>query len=101
MGLLVKGRWVDRWYDTASSGGRFVRSDSRFRHWVTPDGAPGPSGEAVDHGHFKCNLRRLINYPRLLAYARALFQVPGVATLIACGCTTSGCVRASVVDAVA
>jgi glutathionyl-hydroquinone reductase len=45
MGLLVDGKWQDRWYDTGESGGRFVRSDARFRHWVTPDGAPGPSGE--------------------------------------------------------
>ena len=45
MGLLVDGKWQDRWYSTAASGGRFVRSDSQFRNWVTPDGAPGPSGE--------------------------------------------------------
>jgi putative glutathione S-transferase len=45
MGLLVDGVWQDKWYDTRISGGRFVRADSQFRHWVTPDGAPGPSGE--------------------------------------------------------
>lgn len=45
MGLLVEGRWVDRWYDTAASDGRFVRTEAPFRDWVTPDGAPGPSGE--------------------------------------------------------
>lgn len=44
MGLLIDGVWHDQWYDTKSSGGRFVRSESRFRNWVTPDGAPGPSG---------------------------------------------------------
>ena len=45
MGLLVDGTWHDRWYDTAASGGRFVRSDAQFRNWVTADGSPGPSGE--------------------------------------------------------
>jgi putative glutathione S-transferase len=45
MGLLVDGVWQDQWYDTKASGGRFVRSDSTFRNWVTPDGGPGPSGE--------------------------------------------------------
>ena len=45
MGLLVDGRWVDKWYDTSSTGGRFVRSDAQFRNWITPDGSPGPSGE--------------------------------------------------------
>ncbi len=45
MGLLVDGVWHDKWYDTAESGGRFVRKESQFRHWVTPDGAHGPSGD--------------------------------------------------------
>lgn len=45
MGLLVNGEWVDQWYDTDASGGRFERQEQAFRHWVTADGAPGPSGE--------------------------------------------------------
>ena len=45
MGLLINGGWVDRWYDTSSSDGKFVRSESQFRNWVTPDGSPGPSGD--------------------------------------------------------
>jgi len=44
MGLLVEGKWQDRWY-AADPGGRFVRADSRFRNWATADGAPGPTGE--------------------------------------------------------
>jgi putative glutathione S-transferase len=31
------------------------------------------------HGHFKCNRRRIVDYPNLWAYARALFQYPKVA----------------------
>lgn len=38
MGLLVDGKWHDKWYDTKESGGRFVRSDSQFRNWITEDG---------------------------------------------------------------
>lgn len=45
MGLLIDGKWHDKWYDTKSTGGRFVRKDASFRNWVTPDGAAGPSGE--------------------------------------------------------
>jgi putative glutathione S-transferase len=45
MGLLIDGKWHDRWYDTKESGGRFVRSEAPFRNWVTADGRPGPSGE--------------------------------------------------------
>lgn len=46
MGLLIDGQWHDKWYDTASTQGKFVRSESQFRHWITADGASGPTGEA-------------------------------------------------------
>ncbi len=45
MGLLVDGKWQDKWYDTKSTGGRFKRSESQFRNWVTADGSAGPSGD--------------------------------------------------------
>jgi putative glutathione S-transferase len=45
MGQLVDGVWQDTWYDTKSTGGRFKRSVSAFRNWLTADGAAGPSGE--------------------------------------------------------
>ena len=35
--------------------------------------------DAVYHGHFKCNKKRLIDYPNLWAYTRELYQIPGVA----------------------
>lgn len=44
MGLLVDGQWQDKWYDTKSTGGRFKRSESQFRNWLTADGSAGPSG---------------------------------------------------------
>ncbi|MGI4793236.1 MAG: glutathione S-transferase family protein [Janthinobacterium lividum] len=44
MGLLVDGRWQDRWYE--SQQGRFERQPSRFRNWITPDGTAGPTGNA-------------------------------------------------------
>ncbi len=46
MGFLQEGKWVDQWYDTESSGGRFVRKSPQFRHWITADGFAGPSGGA-------------------------------------------------------
>jgi putative glutathione S-transferase len=33
--------------------------------------------DSVYYGHFKCNLRRLVDYPNLWAYARDLYQRPG------------------------
>src|SRR5690349_17600641 len=62
MGLLVDGVWQDKWYDTGSSKGRFVRSESQFRNWVTADGAAGPSGE----GGFKAEAGR---YHLYVSYA--------------------------------
>src|ERR687894_1281422 len=35
--------------------------------------------DAVYHGHFKCNLRRIVDYPSLWGYVRDLYQQPGVA----------------------
>jgi putative glutathione S-transferase len=46
MGLLVDGKWHDVWYDTKASQGRFVRSESQFRNFVTRDGAAGATGQA-------------------------------------------------------
>ncbi|OAN86906.1 glutathione S-transferase family protein [Sulfitobacter geojensis] len=46
MGLLVDGKWQDKWYDTKSSGGKFERAAAKFRNWVTADGRAGPTGEA-------------------------------------------------------
>jgi putative glutathione S-transferase len=33
-------------------------------------------------GHFKCNLRRVIDYPQLSAYLRDLYQYPGIAATV-------------------
>ncbi|WP_299407983.1 glutathione S-transferase family protein [uncultured Roseobacter sp.] len=55
MGLLVDGIWHDTWYDTKSTGGKFKRSEAKFRNWITADGAAGPSGEAgykADSGRY-------------------------------------------------
>ena len=46
MGLLVDGQWVDQWYDTKKTGGRFVRTQTQFRNWITADGSAGPTGQA-------------------------------------------------------
>lgn len=38
--------------------------------------------DAVYVGHFKCNLRRIEDYPNLSNYLRQLYQVPGVAETV-------------------
>jgi len=62
MGLLVDGKWHDVWYDTKSTQGRFERSKSQFRNWVTADGSAGPTGE----GGFKAEPGR---YHLYVSYA--------------------------------
>jgi putative glutathione S-transferase len=38
--------------------------------------------DAVYHGHFKCNLRRIVDYPHLWAYVRDLYQFRNVAATV-------------------
>ena len=82
MGLLIDGRWHDRWYETKESGGRFIRQESAFRNWVTADGAPGPSGA----GGFKAEAGRYLLYVSLAcpwAHRTLIFrQLKGLADLI-------------------
>jgi putative glutathione S-transferase len=62
MGLLVDGKWQDKWYDTGKSGGKFQRDEAKFRNWVTADGTAGPSGK----GGFKAESGR---YHLYVSYA--------------------------------
>ena len=45
--MLVDGKWTANWHPVQATDakGGFVRQVSGFRNWVTPDGAPGPTGE--------------------------------------------------------
>jgi putative glutathione S-transferase len=38
--------------------------------------------DVVYHGHFKCNLRRIIDYPNLQGYLLDLYQQPGIAETV-------------------
>ena len=38
--------------------------------------------DAVYHGHFKCNLRRIVDYPNLQGYLLDLYQTPGIADTV-------------------
>ncbi|MFP4607710.1 MAG: glutathione S-transferase family protein [Thiohalospira sp.] len=57
------------------TGGRITEADWRlFTTLVRFD--------AVYYSHFKCNARRLMDYPELWDYTRALYQVPGIAETV-------------------
>ncbi len=56
-------------------GARIVESDWRlFCTLVRFD--------SVYHGHFKCNLRRILDYPNLQGYLMDLYQQPGIAATV-------------------
>ena len=38
--------------------------------------------DVVYHGHFKCNIRRIVDYPNLQGYLMDLFQRPGLAETV-------------------
>src|SRR5690625_1012354 len=44
MGMLIEGRWHDRWYDTKATGGRFVRPDTAFHEQVGTQRFPAEPG---------------------------------------------------------
>ncbi|RUO61317.1 glutathione S-transferase family protein [Pseudidiomarina marina] len=57
MGLLVDGKWQDKWYDTDSTGGKFERSAAQFRNWIEADGNakfPAQSGRYHLYVSFAC-----------------------------------------------
>ncbi len=54
--MLVNGIWQENWQPVQAQDeqGRFIRQTSTFRNWITPDGAPGPTGT----GGFKAEAGR-------------------------------------------
>lgn len=45
--MLVDGKWTSDWQPVQATDGKgaFVRQESGFRSWITPDGRPGPTGD--------------------------------------------------------
>ena len=46
--MIINGQWQSKWnpYQKSNAQGDFIRQTSSFRHWVTPDGSAGPTGDA-------------------------------------------------------
>ena len=73
--MLVDGVWIDRWYDTAADQGHFVRKESAFRHWITPDGSPGPTGDggfAAETGRYRLYVSLACPWAHRVLVMRAL-----------------------------
>jgi len=69
------------WLDEKLGKSRFLTGDmpteADWRLWTTLY-----RFDLVYHGHFKCNIRRLVDYPNLWPYARDLYQWPGIAETV-------------------
>ena len=84
MGLLVDGVWQDHDRDIAGAGGTFARTKSAFRNWVTPDGAPGPSGTggfAATPGRYHLYVALSCPWAHRTLIFRALKKLEGVVSL--------------------
>jgi putative glutathione S-transferase len=84
MGLLVDGVWMDQRRDTRETKGRFVRPQTRFRNWVTPDGAPGPAGEGgfpAESGRYHLYVSLACPWAHRTIILRKLKKLEGVISL--------------------
>jgi putative glutathione S-transferase len=81
MGVMIDGVWHDEWYDTSSTGGRFVRKDSIYRNWITPDGSAGPSGHpgfAAEAGRYHLYVSLACPWAHRTLIMRALKGLEGM-----------------------
>jgi len=60
------------WHQPYLAGNRVTEADWRLFTSIL-------RFDAVYHGHFKCNVRRIADYPNLSNYLRELYQVDGIA----------------------
>ncbi|MEM9797327.1 MAG: glutathione S-transferase C-terminal domain-containing protein [Pseudomonadota bacterium] len=75
--MLIDGKWSGDWHPVQSkdAAGRFVRQTSSFRNWITPDGAPGPTGEGgfvAEGGRYRLYVALICPWASRTLIARAL-----------------------------
>ena len=71
---------LDRWEGVLSErrdlcGDRITEADLAFFATLV-------RFDPVYHGHFKCNLRQIVDYPNLWGYLRDFYQQPGIAETV-------------------
>ncbi|MDR7193201.1 glutathione S-transferase family protein [Luteimonas terrae] len=82
MGMLIEGRWESDDDKLVGEDGTLQRPESAFRNWITPDGAPGPTGEggfAAEPGRYHLYVARACPW----AHRATLFrELKGLQTMI-------------------
>jgi glutathionyl-hydroquinone reductase len=84
MGVLLNGVWTEESALPATPGGVFLRRESQFRNWITPDGAPGPSGEggfAAEAGRYHLVISLACPWAHRALIFRALKGLEGMVSL--------------------
>lgn len=81
--MLIEGVWTEDWNPVQAKDafGRFLRQTSSFRNWVTPDGAPGPTGEggfAAEAGRYHLYVALICPWASRTLMARKLKRLEDV-----------------------
>ena len=84
--MLVNGKWSAAWHPVQAKDvkGGFVRQTSSFRHWVTPDGSPGPTGEGgfpAEAGRYHLYVALICPWASRTLIARALKRLKDVVSV--------------------
>ncbi len=84
--MLVDGKWTAAWQPVQATDGKggFVRQISSFRSWVTPDGAPGPTGEGgfrAEPGRYHLYAALICPWATRVLIARKLKRLEAVVTV--------------------
>jgi len=84
MGLLVEGQWTSEDAASRIEAGRYVRRESQFRNWITPDGSPGPSGSGgfkAEPGRYHLYISHACPWAHRTMIMRALKGLEGMISI--------------------
>jgi glutathionyl-hydroquinone reductase len=84
--MLVDGKWIENWQPVQAKDkdGRFVRQQSSFRNWITPDGSAGPTGDAgfkAEAGRYHLYVAYICPWASRTLMARKLKKLDDVITV--------------------
>jgi putative glutathione S-transferase len=82
--LKSRKSWDNDWYDTTSTGGRFVRHDALFRNWISADGTPGPTGSGgfkAEAGRYHLFISMACPWAHRTLITRTLKQLDGLISI--------------------
>lgn len=84
--MLIEGKWTEDWQPVQATDakGGFVRQISSFRNWVTPDGAPGPTGTggfAAEAGRYHLYVALICPWAHRTLIARKLKGLEGAISI--------------------